>query len=73
MSEEIKEGFTDFLYSRPSFLEGFARVVDFANILQEYNTSSTPETADERAISADWNAVGGDMYRALEKVGVKRK
>lgn len=73
MGEEIKERFTDFLYSRPSFLEGVARVVDFANVLQEYNASSTPEIADERATRADWKAVGSDMYKALEKVGINRK
>jgi len=73
MGETSKDGFTDFLYSRPSFLEGFARIVDFANTLQEYNSSSTPEIADERAVRADWGAIGNDMYKALEKAGLKQK
>ena len=67
-----KEVFTTILYSKPSFLEGFARVVDFANALQEYNTSPTSEEADERAIVADWYAVGRDMYKAFQQAGIKR-
>jgi hypothetical protein len=73
MSKKNINKFTDFLYARPSFLEGLARVIDFGNILQEYNTSSTPEVADERAIRADWNAIGDDMYKVLENMPIKRK
>lgn len=57
---------TDFLYARPSFFEGVARTVDILGILQEYNTSSSPETADLRGIRADWEAVGEDLLQALE-------
>lgn len=59
--------FTDFLYARPSFLEGVARMVDIRNILQEYNTSSSPELADERAIRADWHAIGNDVREVIKK------
>lgn len=59
--------YTDFLYSRPSFLEGIARIVDFFGVLQEYNTTSTPQAADERAIRADWAAVGADLWQVLEQ------
>lgn len=58
---------TDFLYARPSILEGLARIVDFFGALQEYNISSTPESADARAIRADWAAVGADLWQALDK------
>lgn len=64
---------TDFLYARPSFLEGLGRVFDLANILQKYNTSSTPEKADERAISADWCAVGEDMRKVMKNPPIKLK
>ena len=57
--------YTDFLYSRPSFLEGVARVADFFGALQEYNVSSSPEAADLRAMRADWLAVGDDLRKAI--------
>jgi hypothetical protein len=41
MDTKSKIYHTDFLYARPSFLEGLARVADFGNVLQTYNTSST--------------------------------
>ncbi len=53
--------YTDYLYARPSFLEGCARIFDFANSLSVYNTSSDPEAADMRALWADWHAVGDDL------------
>lgn len=57
--------YSDVLFARPSFLEGFARIFDFGNTLSEYNTSPTPELADYFALSADWQAVGEDMRHAL--------
>jgi len=66
MSAKISS-YTHFLYARPSFLEGIARIVDFFGVLQDYNTSTTPQAADERAIRADWAAVGNDLWDALEQ------
>ncbi len=65
MNKKSASKFTGFLYARPSFLEGLARIIDFGNTLQEYNISSTSELADERVIRADWSAVGDDMYKAF--------
>lgn len=56
--------YTDFLFARPSFLEGMARILDLGNTLSEYNESLTPEEADTRALRADWKAVGSDIQRA---------
>lgn len=56
------------LYSQPSFLEGMARLVDFAGSLNNYNISRTPEEADGRAILSDWEAVGFDLLTAKEKL-----
>ncbi len=36
--------YTDFLYARPSFAEGMARIMDFGNTLTEYNRSPDPDT-----------------------------
>jgi hypothetical protein len=56
---------TDFLYARPSFLEGVARLMDFGNALNDYNRSDRPQEADERALRADWYAVGDDLRAAM--------
>ncbi len=52
---------TDFLFARPSFLEGFARVVDLGGTLNTYNTSPSAAEADAAAIWADVRAVAGDI------------
>lgn len=56
---------SSFLFARPSFMEGLARILDMGNTLQEYNHSATPKEADFRAMLADWTAVGDDIQTAL--------
>jgi hypothetical protein len=56
---------TDFIFARPSFIEGFARIVDFGGTLNEYNRSLTPEEADARALKNDFSVVGNDICNAL--------
>lgn len=56
------------LFDRPSFLEGFARLFDFAGALNIYNTSRTGEEADKKAHRADWHAVSEDMWSAIDKM-----
>ena len=64
---EIFSPYTDFLYARPSFLEGMSRILDYFGTLQRYNTSSSSEASDLRAFYADWMAVGEDMHLILER------
>ena len=54
------------LFARPSFVEGIARLLDFAGTLQEYNGSRTNVEADTRALKNDWNAVGDDLRGAIK-------
>lgn len=61
--------YTTFLFARPSFLEGLARIFDFSGALNEYNISATPEQADARALRSDWMAVGDDLRNALDIIG----
>ena len=56
---------SDFLFARPSFIEGMARLLDLGATLQEYNRSITPIEADARALYNDFRAVGEDMKRAM--------
>ena len=58
---------TTFLFANPSFVEGMARVMDLGSTLQVYNESNTEKEADSRAIQKDWEAVGEDVYNALDK------
>lgn len=58
---------SDFLYAKPSFLEGVARLVDFGGTLNEYNFSQTGDEADARATWMDWAVVGQDMRRVMER------
>lgn len=55
-----------FLFARPSFLEGLARVFDVGGTLQEYNYSPTGEIADYFAMMADFRCVGQDMQFAID-------
>lgn len=59
--------FTDLLYARPSFIEGVARIGDFAGGLNEYNVSSDGDEVDRKALESDWRAIGADMWAALRR------
>ena len=54
------------LFAEPSFLEGFARVLDIGGTMQEYNTSGTGEEADAKALRNDWLAVGDDLRFSIK-------
>jgi hypothetical protein len=58
--------FSTFLFARPSFLEGAARVIDIGGTLDHYNTSRTPAEADTVAAWADWCAVAEDLLAAMK-------
>ena len=53
-----------FLFARPSFMEGMARVIDLGSTLQVYNDSQTELEADSKALQNDWQAIGEDILIA---------
>jgi len=55
---------TDYLYARPSVLEGIGRNIDLFGVLNYYNTSQDGEEADNTAITNDLLAVYTDLYNA---------
>lgn len=57
---------TRFLYARPSFVEGVARLIDFGNTLQVYNSSLSSEQADFLALASDWYVIGDDLREAMD-------
>ena len=63
----------DFLFARPSFIEGFARVLDFGDTLTEFNQSVTGEQADLIALTMDWQALGFDLRDVMAGFSVPLK
>jgi hypothetical protein len=68
MGNRADELRSDFLFARPSFVEGLARMVDVSNSLNTYNVSRSGDEADARAIHQDWKALGHDIRVALEQL-----
>ena len=68
MTIDFDELESDYLFARPSFIEGVGRIVDLSGSLNTYNRSRTPEEADARALYEDWKAVGHDLTVALEQL-----
>lgn len=59
---------TDYLFARPSFLRGVARVVDVGARMNRgaYNRGRTPAHADSQALLSDWQVVAGDFASAFD-------
>jgi hypothetical protein len=55
---------TDFLFAQPSFLSGFARLLDLFGLFDSYNESRSPKEADAKAMYADWRITGQDIFDA---------
>lgn len=60
-----RHDFTGLLYAQPTFTSGLARTLDVAGTFDDYNYSRTSEEADQIALTADWYAIGADLFRAL--------
>lgn len=64
---------TFYLFARPSFIGGMARVLDLGTNLQVYNKSKTADEADYIALLNDWIAVGDDIKMSINKYEQKNK
>jgi len=58
-------GSSDFLFARPSFFEGMARVLDLGCTLNEYNYSKTGTEADAKALKNDFQMVFQDLNTSI--------
>ncbi|MBI4186067.1 MAG: hypothetical protein HY530_00990 [Chloroflexi bacterium] len=67
MDDIILEVASDFLYAKPSFIEGLGRVLDVGGTLNEYNSSPTGEIADKVAMRVDWACVGQYLRSAINE------
>jgi hypothetical protein len=62
-----------FLFARPSFTEGVARIMDLGATMQVYNNSKTEKEADLKALKKDWEAVGVDIFCAIKSYEQKQE
>ena len=64
----MRKTYGRFNYARPSFIEGVARIFDFAGALDVYHTPQTDaerQRADTIALREAWVTVGGCMRDAI--------
>lgn len=64
---------TCFLFASPSFISGWAAMLDFAGALNVYNESRNGQEADARALASDWAVVGNDIQKAANELGEEEK
>jgi hypothetical protein len=72
---------SDFLFVRPSFARGVARLMDIGGALDRtaYNFSESPAESDTKALLSDWQVLAEDMagafdetfYRVAEAAGAR--
>ena len=51
----------------PSFVDGFASLINLAPSESKYNYDKTTEEADLNSLRADWFAIGQDLWEAIKK------
>lgn len=59
---------TDFLYARPSVLEGIGRNIDLFGVLNTYNVSDDGHNADTKARYNDIQTLMQDYKKVYDKV-----
>ena len=57
---------SDYLYARPSIIEGIGRNMDLFGSMNIYNYSKNEVEADKTAIASDWLAIYTDLYKAWD-------
>lgn len=72
MTELFIDHNSDFLFARPSFLGGVARILDLGGTIKIYNDSPSELIADIIALRADWKAVGNEIKIATAQYQSKK-
>lgn len=68
---EIRESLSTYLFCVPSFLSGFARILDLGATFNDYNESNTTIKADFNALYSDWLMTGKDIENSIENIKAK--
>jgi hypothetical protein len=64
---------TDYLFARPSILEGIGRTIDLFGMMNNYNFSENGSETDIRAFEADMEALRNDFNTVLSNLNAKQK
>jgi hypothetical protein len=56
---------TDFLTPQNSFIAGMGSVINIDGNYFDYNSSSSAEEADKKAIFMDWKMIGEDIKKSI--------
>lgn len=68
MNEQLEHSPTFRLFALPSVLQGIGSILDLGGVVHRYATSPSGAEADSLAIRSDWEAIGQDLRRAVEKL-----
>jgi len=55
------------LFAMPTFATGAARALDLGSTFDQYDFSQSEKEADFEALKLDWEAVGLDLYEAIDE------
>ncbi|MEI6533556.1 MAG: hypothetical protein WCO06_07020 [Candidatus Roizmanbacteria bacterium] len=61
------------IYRQPSFLKGIARIFDLFGVLDRSQTQCEEQMVDYTASKRDWNIIGNDISRALNRYGANKR
>ena len=59
---------TDFLLPNNNFVRGWGSVLNLLGSYFEYNYSNSSKEADLKALESDWQNIGEDIRKSVEKV-----
>ena len=63
----------DFLYGRPSFLDGAARILDLFGVFRHHDRLENDDEVDARALYDDFRIVGLDLEDAMRRYESERR
>ena len=74
IGQPLEQSYTFRLFAQmPSFLGGFASLIDLSPSEKKYNYDTTPDEADVNALRADWWAIGDDLRNTIKEYERERK
>lgn len=62
---------TDFLLGKNNFWVGLGSILNLQGTYFEYNNSKSDNEADNKALYSDWQNVGNDIEKAINKFEIE--
>jgi hypothetical protein len=63
-----EQNMSDYLFARPSFVDGIGRTIDLFGVLNEYNYSSNDAEADRTALANDVAVLRSDLMESYQGI-----